>query len=148
MVIAELNRLMMIARHLNINHLNNPVRETGFTLLEVLIALAIFAIVGAALVKNATQTVNQTTRLEERTVAIWLAENQLNEIRSAPRTEDSFPPIGSDRINATMAGKDWEILVEYEATENENMRRVSVSVFHSQNLDVAITNLTGFLGRF
>ena len=35
-------------------------RVKGFTLLEVLIALAVFAIVGAALVKNASQTVKQT----------------------------------------------------------------------------------------
>lgn len=123
-------------------------RAKGFTLLEVLIALAVFAIVGAALVKNASQTVKQTIRLEERTVAIWLAENQLNEIRSAPRIDANYPSPGSDRINATMAGKDWEILVDYESTENADVRRVTVSVFHPENLDVAITSLTGFVGRF
>lgn len=123
-------------------------KPRGFTLLEVLIALAVFAIVGAALVKNAAQTVKQTAQLEERTVAIWLAENQLNEIRSAPRLEESFPSPGSDRVSTTMAGKDWQLLVDYEATENQNMLRVTVSVFYPDNLEDEIASLTGFVGRF
>ncbi len=123
-------------------------KSRGFTLVEVLIALAGFAIVGAALVKNSANTVKQTAQLEERTIAIWLAENQLNQIRSAPRIDENFPSPGSDRINATMAGKDWELLVDYEATENADMRRVTVSVFHPDNLDDEVASLTGFVGRF
>lgn len=123
-------------------------KHSGFTLLEVMVALAIFAIVGAALVKNAGQTVKQTNQLEQRAMAIWLAENQLNEIRSAPRLESSFPSPGTDRINATMGGQDWELLVDFEATANEDMRRVTVSVFDPEDLDNSITSLTGFLGRY
>lgn len=127
---------------------NRTSTQSGFTLLEVLIALAIFAIAGAALVKNASQTVTQTVFLEERTVAVWLAENQLNEIRSAPRLEENYPSPGSDRINVTMGEQEWEILVDYEATENANMRRVTVSVFHPDNLEDSVTDLTGFIGRY
>ncbi len=123
-------------------------RSTGFTLLEVLVALAVFAIVSAALVKNAASSVKQTAQLEERTIAIWLAENQLNEIRSIPRTSETFPSAKTDRLNATMGGRDWELVVKYETTENPNMRRVTVSVFHPNNLDSEIASLTGFLGRF
>jgi general secretion pathway protein I len=123
-------------------------RPSGFTLLEVLVALAIFAIVGAALVKNSAQTVKQTAQLEERTIAMWLAENQLSEIRSAPRIDTNFPSPGTDRANATMAGHDWELVIDYEATENEDMRRVTVAVFHPDDQDNAVASLTGFVGRF
>jgi len=120
----------------------------GFTLLEVMIAVAIFAIVSAALIKNATQTVYQTGQIQERSLAYWIAENQLNEIRSQPRGEDDYPSPGSDRRSVVMADKDWEIVVDYEATENDDMRRVIVSVFHPQDLDNRVVELTGFVGRY
>ena len=69
-------------------------------------------------------------------------------IRSLPRVEENFPSPGSDRLNATMAGRDWELLVDYEATENANMRRVTVSVFQEGNLNDPVASLTGFIGRF
>lgn len=123
-------------------------RSRGFTLLEVMVALAIFAIASGALVKNATQTVKQTNQIQERTVAYWIAENQLSEIRSQPRTNESFPSPSTDRVSVVMAEKDWELLIAYEATENADMRRVSVSVFHPDNLDDYIVQLVGFVGRY
>ena len=123
-------------------------KHSGFTLLEVMVALSIFAIVGAALVKNAAQTVKQTTQLEQRAMATWLAENQLNEIRSAPRIEANYPSPGTDRIEASMGGQQWQLLVDFEATANEDMRRVTVSVFDPEDLENPVTSLTGFIGRF
>jgi general secretion pathway protein I len=123
-------------------------RAQGFTLLEVMVALAIFAIASGALVKNATQTVKQTNQIQERTLAYWIAENQLSEIRSQPRTDESFPSPGSDRVNVVMADKDWELVVDYESTENPDVRRVSVSVYHPDNLDDYIVELVGFVGRY
>ena len=120
----------------------------GFTLLEVMVAVAIFAIVSAALIKNATQTVYQTRLIQERSLAYWIAENQLNEIRSQPRGEDNYPSPGSDRQSVVMANRDWEIVVDYEATENADMRRVIVSVFHPEDLDNRVVELTGFVGRY
>jgi general secretion pathway protein I len=120
----------------------------GFTLLEVMIAVAIFAIVSAALIKNATQTVKQTNHIQERSLAYWIAENQLNEIRSQPRDDNNYPAPGSDRVSVVMAGRDWELVIAYEATENDDMRRVIVSVFNPLDLDHQIAELAGFLGRY
>ena len=125
-----------------------PRDNRGFTLLEVMIALAIFAIVSGALIKNATQTVKQTNLIQDRTLAYWVAENQMNEIRSQPRTDESFPSPGSDRVSVVMAEKDWELVVDYETTENPDVRRITVSVFHPDNLDDFVVELVGFLGRY
>jgi general secretion pathway protein I len=46
----------------------------GFTLIEIMIALAVFAVVSAALVRNAAVAVRQTGILEDRTLGIWVAE--------------------------------------------------------------------------
>lgn len=117
-------------------------------MLEVMVAVAIFAIVSAALIKNATQTVYQTRLIQERSLAYWIAENQLNEIRSQSREDNNYPSPGSDRRSVVMANKDWEIVVDYESTENADMRRVIVSVFHPEDLDNRVVELTGFVGRY
>ncbi len=122
--------------------------QSGFTLLEVMIALAIFAIVSGALIRNAGQTFRQTSIIQERTLAYWIAENHLTQVRSGPRSEDSFPDIGSDRSEVTMADLEWEVVMDVEATENPDMRRIIVSVFSVDNLDNQVVELVGFIGKY
>ena len=99
--------------------------QSGFTLLEVMIALAIFAVVSGALIRNAAQTVRQTSIIQERTLAFWIAENHLNQMRSVPRDESNFPGIGSDRFDVTMADLDWEVVMDVEApTLREAMGKI------------------------
>ena len=123
-------------------------KSKGFTLVEIMIALAIFAVVSAALVRNASLTVHQTGMIRERTLAWWVAENHLNEMRSAPRTEQNYPSVGRDRVSVHMADRDWELLVEVEDTENKNMRRIVISAFNENDLDAALIELSGFIGRY
>jgi general secretion pathway protein I len=127
---------------------SRPLKQAGFTLLEVMIALAIFAVVSGALIRNAAQTVSQTAIVQQRTVAYWVAENQLNETRGQPRNEDSFPSLGSDRFSVTMAGQDWEVLMDVESTDNPDMRRLIVSVSPASDTDYVIAELTGFVGKY
>jgi len=122
-------------------------RGRGFTLIEIMIALAIFAVVSAALIRNASLTVQQTGMIRERTLAWWVAENHLNELRSAPRTEQNYPSIGRDRVSVRMADRDWELLVEVKETENKNMRRIEITAYNENDLEAALVTLSGFLGR-
>lgn len=55
--------------------------ESGFTLLEVMIALAIFAVLAATVLSASQFVVRQSGTLQERLFATWLADNQLNELR-------------------------------------------------------------------
>ena len=118
----------------------------GFTLLEIMIALAIFAIASASLIKNATQTIRQTTIIQDRTIAYWIAENELNQLRSVTRGE--FPTPGSDRSDVVMANRDWEIVLDVKATENIDMRRITVNVYLPNDADNSIVSLTGFIGKY
>jgi len=125
--------------------LNNKIR--GFTLVEIMISLAIFAVVSAALVRNASMTVHQTSLVRDRTLAWWVAENHLNEMRLVPRDDDTFPSIGSDRLSVRMARRNWELLVEVTQTENINMRRIKISVYKDDDLDTPLVNLSSFMGK-
>ena len=49
----------------------------GFTLVEVMIALVVFSVVSVALVRNTTQSLRQAGMIQEKTIAWWLAENQM-----------------------------------------------------------------------
>ena len=55
--------------------------ESGFTLLEVMIALAVFAMLAASVLSASQFVVQQSGTLQERLFAAWLADNQLNELR-------------------------------------------------------------------
>lgn len=121
-------------------------RQRGFTLLEIMVAVAVFAVVSAALVKNASQTVHQTALIQDKTIAFWIAENQMAQFRAAPREDDTFQSTGTDRFSVNMADRDWEVVVDVSATENAAMRRVDISVFREDDLDQDIARLTGFIG--
>lgn len=122
-------------------------RNKGFTLLEIMIAVAVFAIASAALVKNAALTVKQTRMIQDKTLAYWIAENQLAKLRATPRDPSNFT-TGTDRVAVTMAGRDWEVVVDTRQTENKNVNRVEVSVFTEDDPDHEVASLSGFLGRY
>ncbi len=120
----------------------------GFTLIEIMIAVAVFAVVAAALIKSTAMTARQTGLLQDKTVAGWLAENQLAQLRTSPRDPASFPSAGRNRFNVSMAGRDWEVMVDIQNTENTDVRRVEVAVYRQDDLDDPVRSLTGFVGRF
>ena len=63
-------------------------RCRGFTLLEVLVALAIFAVVAASVLSASARSLKTAARLEDKTFATWLADNRLQEIQLA-----DAPPV-------------------------------------------------------
>ena len=56
-------------------------RVQGFTLLEVLVALAIFALVAASVLSATARSLQTASRLEEKTLAMWIADNRLTELQ-------------------------------------------------------------------
>jgi len=118
----------------------------GFTLIEVMVALSVFAIVSVALVANSTSTIRQTGIIRERTVATWLAEDQITALRMRRRSEENFPVLGTNRVLLESAGVRWDIETEIESTENDYVRRVTVRVYRDSTPEVA-SELVGFLGR-
>ena len=65
----------------------------GFTLLEILIALAIFAVTASALISSMTRQVSQASLLQDKTIAYWIAENELARLRLPQLDEDDLSLI-------------------------------------------------------
>lgn len=123
-------------------------KSSGFTLIEVMIALAIFAIVSTTLIKNATQTVSQSRIIQARSMAQWIAESEMQTLRLQPRTQENFPSQGTNLISQVMGGREWQVEVDVRTTENDFVQRVEITVFDEQDLDAPLANLSGFLGRY
>jgi general secretion pathway protein I len=123
-------------------------KPRGFTLIELLIAVAVFAVVAIAVYTRSGDTLQQLGGLEERTVALWLAENELAAMRLARNNTDQPMPTGKDTRQVTMAGRDWLITTRMTDTSHPWLRRADVSVASAQRPDHSITSLTGFIGRY
>ncbi len=115
----------------------------GFTLLEVLVALAIVS-VGLLSVSTALSravTVNES--LEERTVGVWIVGNKMAELRMSRE----FSASGENSSSVSMAGRNWKVLETYYSTSDPDIARVVVSVFIEGEED-SILNSTGYLARY
>ncbi|MCG5529280.1 type II secretion system minor pseudopilin GspI [Halorhodospira halochloris] len=80
-------------------------RQRGFTLMEVLVAVAVLATALAAAIRVGSQAGSNTVELRERAYAGWVAENQLARIQSGIDPLDG----PTHRSGATqMAGMEWD----------------------------------------
>lgn len=81
--------------------------ESGFTLLEVMVALAIFAVMAGAIALANTQNLSAARQIEEQTDARWVNQNILAQLRL------SALPDAGDRLTrrANFNGRDWEVEV-------------------------------------
>ena len=125
-------------------------RAGGFTLLEVLVALAIFAMVAASIMTAVTRSLQNAARLEEKTLAMWVADNQLVEMQ----LQDPPPGEGRDQGEVDFAGRRWEWRSEVTATSEPAMRRVEIIVASRPERGArggdleerAVVRLSGFIG--
>ena len=125
-------------------------RLAGFTLLEVLVALAIFALVAASVLSASARSLQTAASLEDKTLAMWIADNRLSELQLA----ETPAADGRDQGELTFAGRRWQWQSEIQATSEPSMRRVTVWVAPRPERGIggdlrerALISLNGFLGE-
>jgi len=112
----------------------------GFSLLEVLVALLIVAIAVAALVRSANQAVNHQWRAEQRTLALWVADNRLAELRLL-----AAPALGRHQGISRLGNRDWYWDVLIQPAPGGRLARADVLVFADPARSEPILTHTGFL---
>ncbi|MCA0894762.1 type II secretion system minor pseudopilin GspI [Microbulbifer agarilyticus] len=99
-------------------------RARGFTLVEVLVALVIFGVIAASVLKTLQDSVRQQAALEERLTANIVAQQVLAEIRL--RTD--WPPLGKEVETVLLGDREWEVSAEVKSTKEPRMRHIIVQV--------------------
>ena len=120
--------------------LSRPRAARGFTLLEVLVALVVVAIAVAALARAGSQALDGQFQAEQRTLALWVADNVLADLRLNP-PERSGRRQGSSR----MGQRDWYWDGLIQPAPGEDMLRVDIAVYADSRREQPVLTHTGFL---
>lgn len=114
----------------------------GFTLVEIMIALAVFALVAVAAQSHIGTMIRGVGNLEERTFSTWIAQNQMAALRLEQKFEQGQIQINR-RDNLDYANRKWYLNTEVLDTKNLSLKRVEVSVCLAEG--ECQPRLTGFL---
>jgi general secretion pathway protein I len=117
-------------------------RARGFTLVEVLAALAVLAIAFAAVMRGLAQGIDLAAELREREVALWVAQNRL----AGHEAERAFPTPDTRDGETEMGGRSWRWREQVAATPDADLRRIEIEVRADPQRE-ALARLAGFLRR-
>jgi len=118
-------------------------RETGFTLLEVMVALAVLAIGVSSLFLGMVQYNRNALSLKETTLAGWVARNLVTQSQlTVP-----WPGPMDKRGKEEMADHDWYWHFKVSNTEDPGVRRIDVEVRLKEDDDAPLVNYVGYIGK-
>ena len=117
-------------------------RAAGFTLLEVMVALAIAALSLTAVTAAMSQMVDAANSMRERTYASWIAQNKITELRLS----NIVPEVSEDSGEVEYAGLEWTWRSTISETGVESLYRVDVAVSFADS-EAVIRTVTGFIGE-
>ncbi|OEY68094.1 type II secretion system protein GspI [Marinobacter sp. X15-166B] len=117
----------------------------GFTLIEVLVALLVFSLIASAASQVGSQYINSYQTVRDKTLAAWIAENRMNELRLA----ETFPTLSETSRDLDYGTDRWLIATAVKGTPEPSIRRIDITV--SRYADLAgeprpVHTLSGFIG--
>lgn len=118
-------------------------QQQGFTLLEVLIALAVLAIALAAAVKGVTSYVSNLAYLKERSLAHWVGLNALTELR----VSGQWPNSGDIKGDESMAGREFQWIITVTEVEGGDVRRLDVKVMPEEDEERPLSTMVAYVGK-
>ena len=111
----------------------------GFTLVEILVALAIVAIALAAGLQATNALTNNALRQSTVLLAHICAENELVRVRLSRQ----LPPIGDSAVACPQAGREFTVNMGVRPTPNPNFRRVDAHVFDGESPVLRLSTIAG-----
>jgi general secretion pathway protein I len=125
------------------SHLTDVSKHRGFTLLEILIALAILAIAFASIITVAANQSVNVGYLRDKTLAHWVAMNQITGLQVA----NEWPATGTKQGDEEMGLTKWHWKRTVAKTPDDRVRKVEIAVFRNRGDEEAVTRLVSFLSQ-
>jgi len=114
--------------------------QRGFTLIEVLVALAVLAIALAAVMRAVTQSIETTISLRDHLEAQWVAEDRMTEHQLRGDWLSIDTTTGTKEFN----GREWRWREQVSATPIDKFRRVKIEVRAGEDKEV-LGHVVGYL---
>lgn len=113
----------------------------GFTLIEVMVAMAVFAIAGVALIASTSTHFTNLSVLETKMLANWVASNQLVEAS----LEQSWPLKNNKKGKVELAGREWFWQQKIAKTNDKNMSQVSIEIRLKETDKLSLSSLSTYV---
>lgn len=118
-------------------------RAAGFTLIEVLVALAILAIALGAIIKTMSSNAYNAIYLRDRTLAHWVAMNKVTELQISP----TWPSPGKTDGHSLMGSREWFWVTEIATTPDADVETIKVSVSDKRDAENPVAIVHAYIGR-
>jgi general secretion pathway protein I len=115
-------------------------RETGFMLVELLVALTILALPLAAITRAMSQAIDNTAALRDRSMALWVAQDQI----ALHRMRRDWPNVRVTSGTRELAGRTWRWQEQVLTTPVAQLRRLEVDVRDAEHPQI-LAHLVAFL---
>ena len=113
----------------------------GFTLVEVLVALAVLAIALAAVMRAMAQAIDTTATLRQHEVALWVAQNRLVQHEMS----QDWPSVDTTDGDADMGGRKWYWREQVSTTPEPKIRRIEITIRETADSKETVAKLVGYL---
>lgn len=108
-------------------------RQSGFTLIEVLVALLIVSLGIVSVIQVTAKHVSNITEIEKRMLASWVASNHMTEIRHDAKVNKIRG--GGDTERVKLGGHEWRSRAKIEETDVEKVFLVTIEVADDSNIE-------------
>ncbi len=119
--------------------------QRGFTLLEILVALAVFSIVALTALTNNNVMIENSRYIQDKTLAHWVGMNKASELQLS----GSWLKREGKRGVSVMAGRRWSWQAAGKSTPDPDIQAIDIQVASADDVgnSPVRTSLTFYLGR-
>jgi len=123
-----------------IYNISGNTSDKGFTLIEILVALAVIAISLGAILSTSGSQAQQATYLKQKSIAHWVAMNEITRLQ----VENSFPSLGDEKGSTEMANHEWFwTRTTKELAVTKKVREVSFQIYADKQRKNKLAQLMG-----